>query len=281
MQTALDPDKRDLLLAKLDKQRQLRLYERMLATPSFSVRTDLFCSDAADAYMINGSHGFVLDAPITGRYDRSIESQFRVEYMRSMRRRLYERGLVLRIDDLKATQTQLMLEESPTREAEIWREQKLQAISDTMAGYDKEFRDCRSIIIYGEAPRVGIPAIPPMPLPTDDELHKTSAQARERIAQIEHDLAYGVVPQTAPRPAPVGGAPKATSGTLCNGPVQVPQNGELVFKDLPSAALQITFDHDAWQPRFSRQSDGLQTLVMQSKTPGILTDCYMYWRIAP
>src|ERR1017187_1415102 len=88
-----------------------------------------------------------------------------------------------------------------------------------------------------------------------------------------------VVPESTSTPPVEAGNP--TSGVLCNGPVNLPQNGELVFKNLPHATLMIKFDHSAWQPSFYLQPDGLRTLVMRSLKPGIQTHCDMQWKIDP
>jgi hypothetical protein len=70
-----------------------------------------------------------------------------------------------------------------------------------------------------------------------------------------------------------------TSGVLCNGPINVPQNGTMVFKDLPADRLHFTFDHDAWQPTIQLQPDGRKTLIMRSLNPGIQTYCHVRWEI--
>jgi hypothetical protein len=80
-------------------------------------------------------------------------------------------------------------------------------------------------------------------------------------------------------PAPPAETLKPTSGVLCNGVIGVPQNGELVFKNLPADRLKFQFDHDAWQPMIHRQPDGMQTLVMRSIKPGTQTKCDMRWEI--
>jgi hypothetical protein len=69
-----------------------------------------------------------------------------------------------------------------------------------------------------------------------------------------------------------------TSGTL-HAAVQVAQNGEVVFENLPAGRLHFTFDHDAWKPTISRQANGTQTLVMRSLKPGIQTTCDVRWEI--
>jgi hypothetical protein len=72
---------------------------------------------------------------------------------------------------------------------------------------------------------------------------------------------------------------ETTPGILCDGPVRVPQNGQLVFKDLPTERLQFTFDHDLWQASIHREPNGTQTLVMRSLLPGVQTSCYIRWGI--
>jgi hypothetical protein len=63
--------------------------------------------------------------------------------------------------------------------------------------------------------------------------------------------------------------------------VEVAQNGEVVFENLPGARLKFTFDRSAWQPTISRQRNGTQTLVMRSLKPGIQTTCDVRWEIVP
>jgi hypothetical protein len=78
-----------------------------------------------------------------------------------------------------------------------------------------------------------------------------------------------------PPPAPT----RPISGVLCNGPISVPHNGQLLFKDLPADRLHFTFDRDVWQPTIHRESNGTQTLVMRSLQPGIQTSCDIRWEI--
>ncbi len=82
---------------------------------------------------------------------------------------------------------------------------------------------------------------------------------------------------SAPPPAAVALAPP-TTGVL-HAAVEVAQNGEVVFENLPAARLRFTFDHSAWQPTISRQPNGTQTLVMRSLKPGIQTNCDVRWEI--
>jgi hypothetical protein len=85
-----------------------------------------------------------------------------------------------------------------------------------------------------------------------------------------------VVPHRAdpppPRPA------RQTSGVL-HASVEVAQNGEVVFENLPAARLRFTFDHSAWRPTISHQANGTQTLVMRSLKAGIQRTCDVRWEI--
>jgi len=77
--------------------------------------------------------------------------------------------------------------------------------------------------------------------------------------------------------APSANASSQISGVLCSGPIEVPQNGELTFKNLPGDQLHFIFDHSAWQLTIRRQPDGTQTVIMRSIKPGIQTKCDMRW----
>jgi hypothetical protein len=79
-----------------------------------------------------------------------------------------------------------------------------------------------------------------------------------------------------PRPAPKAASP--TTGVL-HAAVEVAQNGEVVFENLPAGRMRFTYDHSAWQPTIHRQTNGTQTLVMRSLKPGIQRVCDVQWEI--
>jgi hypothetical protein len=135
-----------------------------------------------------------------------------------------------------------------------------------------------------------------------DKMVKDNAESKAEIDALDAEIAKeeaSVVPSipgakdlplepsaTTPQPlsatsplAPPAEASKPTSGVLCNWPVEVPQNGEVKFRNLPSDRLKFTFDHDAWLPRIQREPDGTQTLIMQSIKPGIQTMCDIRWEV--
>ncbi|MGA3203378.1 MAG: zinc ribbon domain-containing protein [Bryobacteraceae bacterium] len=90
--------------------------------------------------------------------------------------------------------------------------------------------------------------------------------------------------QTKPAAAPATAAPrpvkaaKPTTGVL-HASVEVAQNGEVVFENLPGGRLHFTYDHEAWKATISHQENGTQTLVMRSLKPGLQRSCDVKWEI--
>jgi zinc-ribbon domain len=141
-----------------------------------------------------------------------------------------------------------------------------------------------------------VPAPTPNPTPEDvpanpDQAQKDAAPApaapRQRAArqseqpkvQPVQSAPVAAPPQAEPPPPqPVRAATRQTSGVL-HAAVEVAQNGEVVFENLPGARLRFIFDHSLWQPTISRQPNGTQTLVMRSLKPGIQTTCDVRWEI--
>ena len=66
------------------------------------------------------------------------------------------------------------------------RQQRLSAIDKAAVDYKKELDACHKAIIYGLRDHIG--QMPPVPLPTDDELRADAKKERERIAQIDQEL---------------------------------------------------------------------------------------------
>ena len=133
-------------------------------------------------------------------------------------------------------------------------------------------------------------AAPPNPEPAPND--QAPAQPNpEPIPTRSNDSAPPASnPSPAPSAAPPPTAPSApasprpvkaaapTSGVL-HASVEVAQNGEVVFENLPGGRLRFTFDHDAWKPTISHQPNGTQTLVMRSLKPGMQTSCDVRWEI--
>lgn len=123
----------------------------------------------------------------------------------------------------------------------------------------------------------------PTPNPTTDVIPPNPDFAKKAPSQPKSQP-----PQTAPAaaPPPASDPPPArpqraaqqTSGVL-HATVEVAQNGEVVFENLPGARLKFTFDHALWQPTISHQASGTQTLVMRSLKQGIQTSCDVRWEI--
>lgn len=70
------------------------------------------------------------------------------------------------------------------------------------------------------------------------------------------------------------------SGTLECGAVEIPQNGEHVFSNLPPGKLQLEYDTKIWDARLTPAGNG-QRLILTNKRPGSQKRCTIRWRIAP
>jgi len=209
--------------------------------------------------------------------------------------------LGIHIDTEHAAEAEkLMLKIPDTDEDELERDRKLEAFGNKALAYEERVATCESGIETGT-----------LQMPSKVDLETRRYQAKQEIAEIDRRLTN---PQSVPEPstqtpqgterpvdisqslvtpqasasigapAPESAAPappiKPTSGVLCNGPVEVRQNGELAFKNLPGDRLKFTFDHDAWLPLIHREPDGTQTLIMRSIKSGIQTKCDIQWEVA-
>lgn len=138
-------------------------------------------------------------------------------------------------------------------------------------------------------------AAPEAPPPSPDIAAKDQAPPKPRkaapraqVAPVEAPTVQATPLQTRPAdpapPPPAAPPPQParpaspTSGTL-HAVVEVMQNGEVVFANLPAGRLRFSFDHDAWQPTIHREANGTQTLVMRSLKPGIQRTCDVRWEI--
>jgi hypothetical protein len=127
-------------------------------------------------------------------------------------------------------------------------------------------------------------AIPPNPdfaqpeviPPNPGFAKKEEAPSQPKPQPARTKPASDSAPPSAPRP--VAKTANPTSGTL-HAAVDVAQNGEVVFENLPGARLKFTFDHAAWKATISHQPNGTQTLVLRSLKPGIQTTCDAQWEI--
>ena len=175
-------DPKKLIAEKDFETEQLQFHEKMLATSSFAERTKLFCRDAADASLANNFHGFdhtaYSGADLAGSMAEARESQARRVILESIPHAPY--GLT--INELNSAHERLLRDQPSTREGEVMRQQKLSAIQYALADYNREFDACRKAVIYGEG---GVT----FPLPTNAELREKTAHERERIAEINRELA--------------------------------------------------------------------------------------------
>ena len=120
------------------------------------------------------------------------------------------------------------------------------------------------------------PAAPPATPPQS----RQPAQTRPAVTNPPADPAPTDSPRSDPAPPQPVRVARQTSGVL-HAAVEVAQNGEVVFENLPGTRLRFTFDHSLWQPTISRQPNGTQTLVMRSLKAGIQTTCDVRWEIVP
>jgi hypothetical protein len=193
-----DAERQTLIIQRDNEKQQLTFHESMLATPSFAARSDLFCKNVADASLANGSPSFAGSDPSI-----PFNLHWELERLKAQIQH-HQNGLSLvnsiehgpdglTLADLKNAYTRLMREHPSTREDELERQEKLSAVGEGVADYEKEFAACRVAVLYGKPSRgIGDTDTPPFPLPTDDELREQIRQHRERIAQIEHELASGM-----------------------------------------------------------------------------------------
>ena len=197
---------------------------------------------------------------------------------------------------------ELMNAEPPTREEELRRQYQLRALGDRIAAFAQNVSMCQGMVTSGA-----------QTIPGPDELRKHLIDAQQALAEIDRNIApetdHGPnppapqavkqpadtsqspvapqpsasvgapAPELVPAPAPPVETAKPTSGVLCNGPVEVRQNWEFTFRNLPGGQLRFTFDHDAWLPLIHREPDGTQTVIMRSIKPGIQTKCDIRWEV--
>src|SRR5580704_3209096 len=142
-----------------------------------------------------------------------------------------------------------------------------------------------STFVPAPTPNPETEVIPPNPdqAPKDAAPTPTAAprQPAPRPAQTRPAATAPPSQQSPPPSDPDPVQPRVarqTSGVL-HASVEVAQNGEVVFENLPGGRLKFTFDHSAWQPTISRQANGTQTLVMRSLKAGIQRTCDVRWEI--
>jgi hypothetical protein len=116
-----------------------------------------------------------------------------------------------------------------------------------------------------------------VPAPATDKAVRGSNTNRKPVNPVAAPPPQPAEPASpAPRPAVKTAAP--TTGTL-HATVEVAQNGEVVFENLPAGRMRFIYDHSAWQPTIHRQANGTQTLIMRSLKAGIQRSCDVQWEI--
>ena len=85
----------------------------------------------------------------------------------------------------------------------------------------------------------------------------------------------------APAQPPVPASSLMKSGTLeCSGN-PIPQNGEYVFRNLPSARLQLEYDARTWDVHLAPGEGQTQRLILRNKSPGSQKSCVVHWTVVP
>jgi hypothetical protein len=121
------------------------------------------------------------------------------------------------------------------------------------------------------------PSPAPEVIPQNPDQQQPPAAPKPAVASKREPVAAPPAPiPNEPAPPPT----RQTSGVL-HAAVEVAQNGEVVFENLPGERLKFTFDHSLWKPTISHQANGTQTLVMRSLKAGIQTTCDVRWEIIP
>ncbi len=166
---------------------QLRFHEAMLTHSSFAERTDLFCRDSADSSLANHLPSFSHGASNQSLHSYMAESRD-IQNQNAILESIPHGPYGVTLSDLKTEYARLTRDKPPTREAEMKRQQELNAIKMALADYAKELDACHTAIVFG-----------PVPLPTDDAMRTAAKRERERIAQIDQELHKAV---TAPSKSP-------------------------------------------------------------------------------
>ena len=137
-----------------------------------------------------------------------------------------------------------------------------------------------STFVPAPTPNPTTEVIPPNPDLAQKDAAPTGAprQPSQHTAQPVETRPAAAPPRADPPPVQPVRPARQTSGVL-HASVEVAQNGEVVFENLPGARLKFTFDHSAWQPTISHQPNGTQTLVMRSLKAGIQRTCDVQWEI--
>jgi hypothetical protein len=118
---------------------------------------------------------------------------------------------------------------------------------------------------------------------------KASAQALEAPSRIDAKQKSSTEVAVSPIPKePVTKLPERrtaatsqSSGTLHYAGAPVHFGETVTFTNLPSAQLKFTFDHRAWRPLISRQSDGTKKLTLRSLKRVEQTTCDVAWEVMP
>jgi hypothetical protein len=130
-----------------------------------------------------------------------------------------------------------------------------------------------------------VPAVPTerqsprgRPQPSLSSSASSSADA-PRAMPVAPPVVTPAIPSPAQTPVPASSQMK--SGTLeCSGN-PIPQNGEYVFRNLPSARLQLEYDARTWDVHLAPGEGQTQRLILRNKSPGSQKRCVVHWTVVP
>jgi hypothetical protein len=119
--------------------------------------------------------------------------------------------------------------------------------------------------------------------PPEDDVAQASAEPEQTTfvprAEPPAVPARSLPALDAPVARPIAQYNGPSSGTLECRPVEIPQNGEYVFSDLPPGKLQLDYDTKIWDARLAPAGSG-QKLILTNKRPGTQKRCNVRWRVA-
>lgn len=145
------------------------------------------------------------------------------------------------------------------------------------AGKPSAFPDPGSAANQGSAAQARVPARETETRPRESGDSPVGAPPEPVLASAPP--AQPAPPVETPQTPVSAPASPPRSGELHYSGPPVPQNGLVVFENLPGARLKFTFDQQAWQPTIRRQPNGTQTLTLRSLLPDMQTQCDVKWEI--
>ena len=86
---------------------------------------------------------------------------------------------------------------------------------------------------------------------------------------------------TGPQPGAMMGYTGPMAGTFESNGDPIPQNGEVVFSNIPPLKLLLDFDTKHWEARLAQGEGQSQVLILRNKGKGPQKKCVVRWSVAP